>query len=175
MSRRSKYVGEIPKIEHKELVQRAFTYLQFSFGCSVVFKERVAAPSETPDAIGFKGGFSYLIECKASRADFLSDKKKHFRNPEEPSQGMGYCRYFMAPVGLLEPSEIPNGWGLLEVYEIPPMCRNRTVKISKESKGFSEGERNLTGEVSYLVSAIRRINISMAVFVVPPAGSKKRK
>jgi len=76
---------------------------------------------------------------------------------------MGYNRYYMAPVGMLDPSEIPVDWGLLEVYEIPPMQRNRTVKISKESQSFFT--RNLAAEVSYLVSAIRRLNISMAVFV----------
>lgn len=160
--RRSKYTGIIPEIAHKELVDRAFSYLRFSLGCSVVFKERTASTSETPDAMGFKGGFSFLIECKASRADFLSDKNKSFR--KNPAAGMGYHRYYMAPVGMLEPSEIPADWGLLEVYEIPPMCRNRTVKIAKESANFYE-VRNLANEVSYLVSAIRRLNISMAVFV----------
>jgi len=160
---RHKYTGEIPKIEHKELVQRAFKYLQFNVGCSVVFKERIASGSENPDAIGFKDGFSYLIECKASRADFFADKKKLFR--KIPQKGMGSQRYFMSPVGLFEPTEIPDGWGLLEVYEIPPMCRNRTVKKAKESKNFSVLERNLSAEVAYLVSAIRRLNISMAVFV----------
>ena len=166
-----KYTGVVPTIEHKELVQRAFSYLKFSFGCGVVFKERVASVSETPDAIGFKHGFSYLIECKASRADFLSDKNKNFR--KDPSQGMGYQRYYMSPVGMLEPSEIPEGWGLLEVYEIPPRQRNRTVNIAKESKRFFEGERNLAAEVSYLVSAIRRLNISMAVFVEPEQSKEK--
>ena len=111
--------------------------------------------------MGFKGGFSYLIECKSSRADFQADKKKLFR--KIPKQGMGFMRYFMCPVGLLEPSQILEGWGLLEVYEIPPGFRNRTVKKAKESKDFFE--RNLLSEVAYLVSAIRRLNISMAVFV----------
>jgi len=163
VGRRHKYKGETPEISHKELVDRAFTYLQFSMGCSFVFKERVTSTSENPDAIGFKHGFSWLIECKSSRADFLADKKKHFRR--DASQDMGYERYFMAPVGLLEPSEIPGGWGLLEVYEVPPRARNRTVKTALESERFFEGERNLSAEVSYLVSAIRRINISMVVFV----------
>ena len=159
--RRHKYTGETPKIEHSELVKRAFTYLKFSVGCSIVFKERVASGSENPDAIGFKGGFSYLIECKASRADFLADKKKRFRKNSE--QGMGHARYFMSPVGLLEPSEMPEGWGLLEVYETPPGLKNRTVKKAKDSVIFFE--RNRLGEIAYLVSAIRRLNISMTVFV----------
>lgn len=160
--RRNKYAGEVPKIDHKELVSRAASYLQNSLGCSIIFKERIAATSENPDAIGFGGReFSVLIECKTSRADFLADKKKHFR--KRPEFGMGHKRYFMSPVGMLEPSEILDGWGLLEVYE--KHHRNRTVKIAKESSEFYS--RNKQAEIQYLVSAIRRINISMAVLIAP--------
>ena len=155
-----KYTGETPEISHKELVDRAFMYLRFSMMCSVVFKERITSTSENPDAIGFRSGFSYLIECKASRADFFGDKKKYFRR--KPESGMGCKRYFMCPVGMVEPDELPSGWGLLEVHEKPPK-QNRRVTKAKESVSFPE--RNLQSEVSYLVSAIRRINISMAVFV----------
>jgi len=163
IGRNRKYTGKIPEISHKDLVQRAFAYLKFTKTCSVVFKERCASGWETPDAIGFKGGFSYLIECKSSRADFLADKQKFFR--KNPENGMGYERYFMAPVGLLDPSEITKGWGLIEVYDAPPSQRNRTVKRVKDSNRFTE--RNLQREVSYLTSAIRRIEISMAVFIEP--------
>ena len=158
---RKEYTGKIPEISHKELVKRAFAYLKFSLNCSVVFKERVASGSENPDAIGFHGGFSYLIECKSTRSDFLADAKKLFR--KIPSQGMGGKRYYMAPVGLLQPSAIPEGWGLLEVYGVPPGLRNRTVKKAKESEYFQA--RNASAEIAYLVSAIRRLDISMAVFV----------
>ena len=76
---------------------------------------------------------------------------------------MGEKRYYMAPVGMLEPSEMPDGWGLLEVYDIPPGLRNRTVKTAREGECFYNV--NLRAEVAYLVSAIRRLDISMAVFV----------
>ena len=156
---RHEYTGEIPKISHKELVDRAFTYLRFSLNCSIAFKERVGSTSENPDAIGFRQGFSYLIECKASRVDFVADSDKSFR--QNPENGMGFERYIMAPVGLLEPVEMPNGWGLLEVGEIAR--KYRPVRTACDSASFVE--RNLQAEVSYLVSAMRRINISMAVFV----------
>lgn len=137
-------------------------YLKFSLNCKVVFRERVASTSENPDAIGFiGGGFSTLIECKASRSDFAADKKKYFRRDQ--THGMGYERYFMAPVGLLKPAEILNGWGLLEVYDMPPRFQTRPVAKAKDSERFYE--RNLQAELSYLTSAIRRIEISMAVFV----------
>ena len=77
---------------------------------------------------------------------------------------MGYKRYFMAPVGILKPAEIPKGWGLLEVYEKTPRM-NRRVCIAVDSEAFHE--RNREAEIKYLVSAIRRIDISMAVFIEP--------
>ncbi len=156
-------------ISHKELVNTAFRYLKYSINCSVVFKERVGSTSENPDAIGFRMGFSYLIECKASRADFLADKKKLFR--KRSNTGMGDERFFMAPIGLLEPSEIPEGWGLIEVGEIAR--KYRRIETTKDSKNFYD-ETNKRAEVSYLSSAIRRIDISMAVFVEspPPVGQE---
>ena len=153
-------VGVIPKISHCELVDRAFLYLR-TVGCSVCFKERVTSISENPDAMGFGGRqFSVLIECKSSRADFITDAKKWFR--KRPEEGMGYKRYFMSPVGMLKPSEIPCGWGLLEVYEKTPRM-NRRVRIAVDAESFYK--RNKEAEIQYLVSAIRRINISMAVFI----------
>jgi len=162
INRHRAYIGIVPEIPHDELVDRAFLYLH-TIGCSVRFKERVASISENPDAMGFGGRtFSVLIECKASRVDFVADKKKWFR--KRPEDGMGYKRYFMAPVGMLKPNEIPNKWGLLEVYEKTPHM-NRRVGITVEAEAFHE--RNQEAEITYLVSAIRRINISMAVFIEP--------
>ena len=151
--------GNIPKITHKELVSRAFNYLKLTLTCNVCFKERVASTSEIPDAIGYHNNQSTLIECKASRADFLSDKKKMFR--ERPYLGMGHNRYIMAPVGMIQPDELPEGWGLIDVYG--KESGHRTAIAEIESKDFND--RNLQAELSYLVSAIRRIQISMAVFV----------
>lgn len=162
INRRKIYNGVVPEISHRELVDRAFLYL-YTIGCSVRFRERVTSISENPDAMGFGGRhFSVLIECKASRADFVEDKKKWFR--KKPQDGMGYNRYFMAPVGMLKSNEIPKGWGLLEVYEKTPRM-NRRVCIAVEAEAFHE--RNRESEIAYLVSAIRRINISMAVFIEP--------
>ena len=157
-----KHNGSVPTISHAQLVNRGFAYLKAYHACSVVFKERKASVSEEPDVMGFKGRFSTLIECKSSRSDFAADRKKFFR--QRPERGMGYNRYIMAPVGLLTPSEMPEGWGLLEVYDKERGFRR--IRLSKESVGFSE--RNEGAEISYLVSSIRRIQISMAVFIEAP-------
>ena len=73
-----------------------------------------SANLETPDAIGWNGGSSILVECKISRSDF-------FRNADKPSHraGMGMQRYFMVPAGLVAAPDMERfaEWGLLYVRD----------------------------------------------------------
>lgn len=87
-------------------------------GCHVAVSEvRSGWTGEVPDAIGFRqAGYapcdgSVVVEVKVSRSDFLADKKKPHRN----EGGLGNWRYFMCPEGMIEPDELPEGWGLLWV------------------------------------------------------------
>lgn len=96
---------------HAKLVDAAVAWLRRQ-GCPVVVGELVTGSAETPDALGWISGRSILVECKASRADFLADAKKPFRI--HPALGMGDLRFFLAPAGLIRPDELPAGWGLLE-------------------------------------------------------------
>jgi hypothetical protein len=67
---------------------------------------------EIPDILGFKSwGYSYLVEVKVSKSDFLSDGDKRHR--KIPSLGMGHVRYYLVPAGLISAEEVPSGWGLL--------------------------------------------------------------
>ena len=142
-------------MDHKELVKRAVVWLKNNQRCTIVINELTTSyVSERPDALGFKGGMSTLIECKASRADFHRDSKKLFR--QEFAFGMGNTRYYMAPVRMIGVHELPPGWGLLEVYESQIRIKHRA--------GLLE-EVNKTGEVALLTSVIRRLEISTAVFV----------
>lgn len=144
-------------LTHKQAVKRIAGWMKMSRNanvrCSIVFAELVATTVETPDVIGWSGGRSVLVECKVSRADFLADKKKSFRRFEEI--GMGNCRYFATPKGLLNVDEIPEGWGLLEIAD-------RTVNIARKAETKTA---NKQAEVIMLCSAIRRLEISTAVFV----------
>lgn len=101
---------------HDELVTRAARWLAKTRRCPVVVTEIVTASStgEIPDAIGWEGGRSHLVECKVSRSDFLADRKKSFRIM--PDLGLGDYRWYMTPPGLVTPDELPDGWGLLEVH-----------------------------------------------------------
>jgi hypothetical protein len=104
--------------------------------------------SETPDVIGWHSGFTTLIECKISRTDFKADAKKFFR--AQPEMGIGYYRYYLAPKGLIDADELPDQWGLIEV-------KNGKTKVKVPSEPWYES--NLRGEVSMLLSLIRRLKV----------------
>jgi hypothetical protein len=68
---------------------------------------------------------------------------------------MGNKRYYAAPVGMIREEELPDGWGLLEVEK-------HCVRIRVEPK---PKEANKSRECMMLMSALRRLEISTAVFV----------
>lgn len=100
------------EVSHAALVKRASKWLEMR-RCSVVICDGATTVSEMPDAIGWDSAITtILIECKASRADFLKDAKKPMRR--YPELGMGRERWYLAPAGVIKASELPAGWGLLE-------------------------------------------------------------
>jgi hypothetical protein len=127
---------------HKDLVRKAGAWLTNNRRCTVVLTELATQNNETPDAIGFfaSGGASILVECKASRADFLADKNKIFRREQE--RGMGDHRYFLVPAKLITPDELPESWGLLEMHE----------KQIREVKKATYTAANKSAEVVMLVT-----------------------
>ncbi|HEY3379725.1 MAG TPA: hypothetical protein VGL77_19800 [Armatimonadota bacterium] len=143
---------------HADLVKLAKRWLATSWrnastqghgACPVIMAETVTLleSGEIPDAIGWHCGYSILIECKTSRADFRADRKKLFRR--HAYLGLGSQRYFLAPAGLISAAELPAQWGLLEVN-----ARGK-VEVTRASEYF--GERNMRGEVTMLLSCIRRM------------------
>lgn len=141
-----------PATSHKELVLLASRWLKYKQRCSLVLEEFVGGAQEIADAIGWRraGRESVLVECKTSRSDFLSDQKKLWRNKHFSQDGLGQYRYYMAPAFLLKPDELPENWGLLEVF-------GRKVVVSKESGDFGRDPGRLLNELSTLWSRIRRI------------------
>lgn len=134
---------------HQELIKRAERWLLNTKGCGFCFTELTCSAGEIPDAIGWKHSRSILVECKASRADFQSDKKKMFR--QFPEYGMGVFRYYMTTPNLIIPSEIPNKWGLLYVYK-------KQVRIIKKSRVFNV-EKAAAREIQLMYSALRRLHL----------------
>ncbi len=135
---------------HAQLVQQAVRWLR-GYRCGVVLSEQACASGEMPDAIGWKrASHSVLVECKISRADFLADREKPWR--QKPEVGVGCERFYLAPAGLLRPEELPAGWGLLE-------CRNRDIATVKAS---AKNLRTATGfryEMNLLLASLRRVEV----------------
>ena len=148
------------KISHDDLVRKAVAWLRkpahyrladgtvwYRPSCGVVLPEYVSWSGEVPDAFGMThGGYSCAIECKASRGDFLADKRKSHRAPGMPS--IGQDRFYLAPPGVIEPGELPEGWGFLEL---------RTVRIVRVvSPPGPNRNRDITSELGICYSLLRR-------------------
>lgn len=133
---------------HNELIERSRAWLSGK-GYPIVITE-IAAVGEEPDALGFKNGWSTLIECKAHRGDFLADGKKPWRL--RPEKALGDDRYYCAPKGLISPEEVPEGWGLLETSG-----GGLRVKVKPSVASKKSSHRN---EIYVLMSVIRRIGQS---------------
>jgi hypothetical protein len=135
---------------HGALVQKAVAWLR-RYGCGVVLSEQSCANGETPDAIGWKRAcHSVVVECKISRADFLVDREKPFRR--KPESGMGCERFYLTPARLLDASEVPDGWGLLEV-------RNHRVAMVRPSSTSLRSTRGFRHEMNLLLASLRRVEV----------------
>lgn len=141
---------------HDDLVLRAEKWLQ-NQSCQVVIRDPFRSWNrEQPDAIGWRSDVSILVEVKVSRSDFLADAKKHFR--ANPSEGMGDWRFYMCPPEIIKPEDLPEGWGLLWVYEkqikkvhgVPP---NSWWSSKRPHRGNKDAENTM------LVSALRRLSL----------------
>jgi hypothetical protein len=121
----------------------------------------VCRTGEIPDAIGFRGDTTILIECKTSRSDFFADRTKSFR--QLPERGMGALRFMLAPAGMIRVDELPAGWGLIEaagkgatrVYGANP-------KQPENMWGdFFHAARATDCEARILLSGLNRIRVAL--------------
>jgi len=115
----------------------------------VVLYEFSTAADENPDVIGWApAAGSVLIECKLRRSDFLRDAAKTVRL--NPRAGMGQRRYYLCPSEVIQVKDLPPKWGLLWAIK-------GQVIVKREARGHPE--RNLTAEIQFLSSMLRRAQI----------------
>jgi len=135
---------------HEQLVERAVRWLR-SYRCGVVLSEQACVSGEMPDALGWKQAWhSVLGECKVTRADFLADRAKPFRVKQE--KGVGSERFYLTPPGLIHRTELPLGWGLLELR------RGRVEMVQASARNL----RTATGfryEMNLLLASLRRVEV----------------
>ena len=122
-----------------------------SYRCGVVLSEQACISGEMPDAIGWKRAcHSVLVESKVSRADFLADREKPFR--QKPDIGVGCERYYLAPRGLIRIEELPAGWGLLQV------CGREIERVKASAKNLRSAI-GFQNEMNLLLASLRRVEI----------------
>jgi hypothetical protein len=135
---------------HALLVRKAVEWLR-SYRCGVILSEQACASGEMPDAIGWKRAcHSVLVECKVSRADFLADRVKPFRQKSE--LGVGSERFYLVPRSLVRPDELPAGWGLLE-------CHGRRIETARPSRKNFRSDEGFRCEMNLLLASLRRVEI----------------
>jgi hypothetical protein len=140
------------RVRHGDLVAEAVDWLRHSYNCGIILSEQYCATGEVPDAIGWKGlCHSVVIECKVSRNDFLADAGKSFRL--RPQEGLGCERFYLAPAGLIAPSELPKNWGLLEV------ARRKVTLVVKPGKHNQRSQVGLMKEMNLLLASLRRVEV----------------
>lgn len=142
---------------HRYLCLKASKYLrkngiQAFHRCQYVVCELERA-GECPDAFGFGGSSTQLIEVKVSRSDFLSDKKKYWR--KYPENGIGRFRSYLCPEGLIRETDLPKYWGLLWI--------NDNGDISEIVKAEAQ-ECNHIEEINLITSLLRREGIPPRIF-----------
>jgi hypothetical protein len=135
---------------HAQLVERAVRWLR-SYRCGVVLSEQACVSGEMPDAIGWKrANHSVLVECKLTRADFLADRGKPFR--QKPEEGVGSERFYLTPSALVRLEELPPGWGLLEF-------RRGRVEVVEHSAKNLRMAAGLRYEMNLLLASLRRVEL----------------
>lgn len=148
---------------HSDLVILAINWLKGTRRCGSVLAELSSVRREIPDAIGWAArGASILVECKASRSDFLKDALKPFRTS---NTGMGRERWFMVLPGVVKDlEEVPAGWGVLEVH-------GNKIRKLKAAKPQALAPAGMQRESFLLSCALARVQgRGSAAPVVDPAG-----
>jgi hypothetical protein len=131
---------------HAELVEAARAWLVRQ-GYTIVITE-LATQGEEPDAIGFAGRASALVECKVSLNDLRADPLKPFR---QEGRGVGQRRYLCVPSGLVKLEDLPETyakWGFLE-------WSGKRMRARRDSACFRAIDR--VHEVEILCSTLRRV------------------
>lgn len=99
---------------------------------------------------GKKGHERLAFEVKVSRADYRNETPEK-RAPAEVSAHR--CAY-VVPAGLIQPTELPSGWGLIEVYETRQdrPAASRALGPRAAWRKYAD-LRQPTCDLDYLVSA----------------------
>jgi len=141
---------------HGDLVKRAGRWLRNTLHCGVVFEEMVSIIPEIPDAIGWVGGKSIVVECKTSTSDFRAGLKKWHRSHGSEA-ALGMWRFYLSPPGVIPHTEVPGGWGLYEVHGRSVVFVAGTKYANAKRTPFAS---NISQERTMMLTALRKAQIN---------------
>lgn len=147
-------VTAMAELTHTDLVRRAVVMARSS-GYSVIFAEMATQESVyIPDVLAWQPGGrrSLLVECKASRSDFLADRKKPIH--AAPEMFPGESRVYLVAEGVAKAEDVPPNWGLTVV-------RSKTSRlvIERLPTPLAPSVKRLQSEIHYLTKALRRLDL----------------
>ena len=145
------------KLAHRQLCELGARWINQQVGTNGEWRILIETGyrAENPDVFAFTKYYSVLIECKASRADFLADKKKPFR--QNPQLGIGRRRYYLVNEGVATEEEMPEGWQLLIAYDSDTILMPDNYNAPTETSGvFMFDIRNATNEIELMWSWLYR-------------------
>jgi len=85
--------------------------------------------------------------------------------------GLGRFRWYMTPPGIVQPSELPPSWGLLEVHEKSVRQKVRARRFPFDSGGWNLGVRN---EMLILLCELRKFQYRENGYVLQPGKATTR-
>ncbi|MDE2102768.1 MAG: hypothetical protein KGL39_36325 [Patescibacteria group bacterium] len=149
---------------HKVLVRAAVKWLTGAQHCGAVLAEISTTALENPDAIGWQAHKSLVVECKASRSDFLAQKNKPC---VRIGRLVGNERFYLCPEGVIKPEDLEGtGYGLI-------WWDGKSSRMQSKAEFRSLDPVELLDERTMLVSALRRIQTREFLTIVPAPESHK--
>lgn len=151
-------------LTHDQLCESGARWLRGRGRCPIVLREFACQLAEQPDVLGLRnaGRDSLLIEAKASRPDFLADKRKPHRG-DRADEALGSYRWYMCEPEVIRVEDLPERWGLLYVV-------NRCVRIvagADPHRHYWPAETDVwrwpagAGERTVMFSVLRRFQLQM--------------
>ncbi|QNJ59170.1 coil containing protein [Vibrio phage vB_ValS_PJ32] len=121
---------------------------------------------ENPDVFALhSSGETIILEAKASRSDFLADKKKPFR--ANPDTGMGDFRYYICPKEVIKEEDLSGTkWGLIWVSPggkctvVRGHVLNRNIRLREENDQRWRCVKNKEAENDLILSLLIRIGFN---------------
>jgi len=163
-------------LTHDQLCDAGATWLHGRGRCPIVLKEFACLLGEQPDVLGLRnsGTDSLLIEAKASRSDFLADRRKPHRR-ERADQALGSYRWYLCEPDVIRVEDLPERWGLLYVT-------NRRVRIvagADPHRHYWPAETDIwrwpagAGERTVMFSILRRLQLQMGAAAFREASHRR--